>query len=194
MLSSEMCRRMVIETGDEWLKIMSQAVGHPLADTRSRSADLTFPEESRTEMALNGVRLVFWVPKGSHTAGDLLVHLPEDRVLVAGDVLVNRIVPTLQDGYLKNWIRTLEEIEALGARHFVPGHGELMTLEDVARLRSDMVRFYAGVRTGFRAGQNEEKIRSSLDLSMWEALERAYVIGRNVNRAYLEIDADSFDE
>ena len=29
---------------------------------------------------------------------------------------------------------------------------------------------------------------------MWDKLERSYVIGRNVNRAYLEIEADSFDE
>jgi hypothetical protein len=27
-----------------------------------------------------------------------------------------------------------------------------------------------------------------------EKLERSYVIGRNVNRAYLEIEVDSFDE
>ena len=29
---------------------------------------------------------------------------------------------------------------------------------------------------------------------LWDKLERSYVIGRNVNRAYLEIEADSFDE
>jgi hypothetical protein len=33
-----------------------------------------------------------------------------------------------------------------------------------------------------------------LDLSIWNALERSYVIGRNINQAYLEIEADSFDE
>ena len=41
---------------------------------------------------------------------------------------------------------------------------------------------------------DEAKIRKSLDLSMWDKLERSYVIGRNINRAYLEIEADSFDE
>ena len=33
-----------------------------------------------------------------------------------------------------------------------------------------------------------------MDLSNWEKLERSYVIGRNINRAYLEVEADSFDE
>ena len=120
--------------------------------------------------------------------------MPDDKVLIAGDVLVNRVVPTLQDGFLKNWIRTLDEMQALGVVYFVPGHGDLMTVGDVTALRNAMLRFYSGVKQGFRSGQSEETIRKLLDLSMWEKLERSYVIGRNVNRAYLEIEADSFDE
>lgn len=30
--------------------------------------------------------------------------------------------------------------------------------------------------------------------SIWDKLERSYVIGRNINRAYLEIERDSFNE
>jgi glyoxylase-like metal-dependent hydrolase (beta-lactamase superfamily II) len=107
---------------------------------------------------------------------------------------VNRVVPTLQDGFLKNWIGTLDELLALDAVHFVPGHGDIMAVSDVAQLRDAMTRFYDGVRQGFRSGLSEEKIRNSLDFSMWNKLERAYVIGRNVNRAYLEVEADSFNE
>jgi cyclase len=194
IISSEMCRKMVLETGNEWLKIMERDIGHPLPGTKPIAAEVTYPAGTRTETFVHGVRLVFWVPQGSHTIGDLLVHLPDDKVLIAGDVLVNRLVPTLQDGFMKNWIRTLDEIQALGVVYFVPGHGNLMTLEDVTGLRNTMLRFYSGVKLGFRSGQSEEKIRKSLDLSMWDKLERSYVIGRNVNRVYLEIEADSFDE
>jgi glyoxylase-like metal-dependent hydrolase (beta-lactamase superfamily II) len=193
-ISSEMCRKMVLETGDEWLRIMERAVGHPLPGTKPIAADVTYPEGISTEAFVHGVRLMFWVPQGSHTIGDLLVHLPDDKVLIAGDVLVNRVVPTLQDGFVRNWIRTLDEIRALGVVHFVPGHGDLMTLDDVTALRNAMLRFYSGVKEGFRSGQSEDEIRKSLDLSAWDKLERSYVIGRNVNRAYLEIEADSFDQ
>jgi cyclase len=194
LISSEMCRRMVLETGSEWLGIMERDIGRKLPGTKALAAQVTYPEGTRTETFVHGVRVVFWVPRGSHTIGDLLVHLPDDKVLVAGDVLVSRVVPTLQDGFIKNWIRTLDEIPALGVVYFVPGHGDLMTLDDVTALGDAMLRFYSGVKQGFRSGQSEEKIRKSLDLSMWDKLERSYVIGRNVNRAYLEIEADSFDE
>jgi glyoxylase-like metal-dependent hydrolase (beta-lactamase superfamily II) len=193
-ISSELCRQAVLETGQEWLGIMERDIGRKLPATRPLAADVTYREGTRTQAFIHGVRLVFWVPRGSHTIGDLLVHLPDDKVLVAGDVLVSRVVPTLQDGFVKSWIRTLDEIRALDVKYFVPGHGSLMSLHDVAALRDAMASFHAGVKAGFRNGQNEAQIRKGLDLSAWERLERSYVIGRNINRAYLEIEADSFDE
>lgn len=193
IVSSEKCRALALETGAEWMRIMEHDIGRKLVGTRPIAAGVTY-RDGRTETLIHGVRVVFWVPRGSHTAGDLLVHLPDDQVLVAGDVLVNGIVPSLQDGFVKNWIATLGEIGKLPAVHFVPGHGEVMTGAQVDALRGAMSRFYAGVKEGYRRNLGEADIRKSLDLSAWEKLERSYVIGRNVNRAYLEAEADSFDE
>jgi cyclase len=194
IISSEKCRKMALETGSEWLELMERDIGRKLPGTRSIAADVTYREATRTETVVHGVRVVFWVPRGSHTVGDLIVYLPDDKVLVAGDVLINGIVPTLQDGYLKNWIKTLDEIKELSVAHFVPGHGDLMTGAEVTALRDAMARFHSGVKEGYRRGRTEAEIRKSIDLSAWEKLERSYVIGRNVNRAYLEIEADSLDE
>lgn len=85
-------------------------------------------------------------------------------------------------------------MQEFNARHFVPGHGDLMTLRDVAAFRDAVRNVYLGVKAGVRKGQSEGEIRKSLDLSAWDRLERSYVIGRNINRAYLEIEADSFNE
>lgn len=194
IISSEQCRTLVLEPGSEWLAIMENDVGRKLPGTKPVAADVTYPELTRTEATIHGVRLVFWVPRGSHTAGDLLVVLPDDGTLIAGDVLVHGVVPTLQDGFLKNWIGTLDEILALPVARFVPGHGEPMTRRDVVELRDAMQRFRAGVKEGYRARKSETEIRRSLDLAAWERLERSYVIGRNVNRAWLEAEAESFDE
>ena len=191
-VSSEMCRKAIVENGHEWIATMQHDIGRKLSGTTLVPADVTFSTGTRSEAAIHGVRVVFWVPAGSHTAGDLLVHLPDDKVLIAGDVLVNGIVPTLQDGFVRNWIRTLEEIAALDVSHFVPGHGDVMTRRDVVALHDELLRFYSAVNAGYRAGLGETEIRKTLDLSGWEKLERSYVIGRNINRAYLEAEADSF--
>jgi hypothetical protein len=82
---------------------MERAIGRKLPGTKPLAAAVTYGAGTRTEAFIHGVRVVFWVPRGSHTIGDLLGHLPDDKVLVAGDVLVSRVVPTLQDGFVKNW-------------------------------------------------------------------------------------------
>ncbi|WP_212756973.1 MBL fold metallo-hydrolase [Usitatibacter rugosus] len=193
VISSETCRKLVAETGHEWLDLMERDVGHKLPGTKPRAADIAYPAKARTEMRIDGVRIVFWVPGGSHTAGDLVVSLPDEKIVIAGDVLVNGVVPTFQDGFVRSWIGTLDEMLTLGATRFVPGHGDVMTSEEVTGLRDAIARFYAGVAEGYRNGKTEAEIRATLDLSAWSKLERSYVIGRNLNRAYLEAEAASFD-
>ena len=194
IISSEKCRAMVIETGYEWLGLMERMVGRKFPDTKPIAAGVTYPEGSKTQVMLHGIRLVFWVPKGSHTVGDLLVYLPQDKVLVTGDIVVKGIVPVMQDASIKNWIGTLGEILELDVSTFVPGHGDLMTTSDVKALHRAIVGFYSGVKAGHAKGLGEGEIRESLDLTDWKKLERAYVIGRNINQAYLEIENDSFDQ
>jgi glyoxylase-like metal-dependent hydrolase (beta-lactamase superfamily II) len=130
---------------------------------------------------------------GSHTAGDMLVHLPEDKVLVTGDVVVNGIVPVMQDATIRNWIGTLREIQQFDVDILIPGHGNPATKTDVKDLHDAIARFYSGVKEGYANGLDETEIRKSLDLTAWEKLERSYVIGRNINRAYLEIEYDDFN-
>jgi glyoxylase-like metal-dependent hydrolase (beta-lactamase superfamily II) len=59
-----------------------------------------------------------------NTAGDLVVYLPKDRVLIAGDLLVEP-VPFTFDGYPGEWLETLRTLRAWRADAVVPGHGEV---------------------------------------------------------------------
>jgi glyoxylase-like metal-dependent hydrolase (beta-lactamase superfamily II) len=193
IISSEKCRDAVRQTGHEWLQLMQRLVGTPLPHTKPIPADITYPEGSRTKTVLHGIPIVFWVPKGSHTVGDLLVHLPEDRVMVTGDVVVNGTVPVMQDAIIKNWIGTLREIQEFEVDTLVPGHGNPVTMSGVKDLHDAIARFYSGVKEGYARGLDESEIRRTLDLAGWEKLERSYAIGSNINRAYLEIEYDDFN-
>jgi len=72
---------------------------------------------------------VVWLGKPANSAADLVVYLPKQRVLFAGDLVSNRSVPWLLDrGFsMKGWLATLD---SLGTRRFaadqlVPGHGSI---------------------------------------------------------------------
>lgn len=87
---------------------------------------------------LDGVKVGFlhWAP--AHTNGDLAVHLPEHRIVFAGDLLaadVDPVVHPQKQGSSEGWITSVKGLMGLGAAQFVPGHGDLRTAAEVqARL------------------------------------------------------------
>ena len=170
IISSQECRDLVVQTGEMWLSMMENMVGRPFPNTKPVAASVVYPANSITTVTLNGIEMVVWVPPASHTYGDLMIYLPEEKILVAGDILVNGIVPTMQDGVVKNWIAVLEEIQKLEVNVYIPGHGALMKRDQVKSLHDAIAGFYAGVKEGFRADLSESEIRKKLDLSNWEKL------------------------
>jgi glyoxylase-like metal-dependent hydrolase (beta-lactamase superfamily II) len=121
------------------------------------------------------------------------VYLPDDKVLMSGDILVNQITPNFRDGNVKAWIGTLEEIQKINAQTIVPGHGPLMTKAGVTAMHKRMASLYAGVEAGYKKGLSDAEIRKTLDLSQWKKLRHFEdQMGGNINRAYLEVEAANF--
>jgi cyclase len=74
-------------------------------------------------------------PGRGNTAGDTYIYLPDERVLLTGD-LVTFPGPFPSTSYFGDWIRDLDELKALHAAVIVPGHGDVQ--HDYAYI--DMVR------------------------------------------------------
>lgn len=193
IISSEKCRSELEKTGAEWIEIVESSTGRKFPNTRPVLAHTTYQENTRVDLTIDGVRMVLWTPFGSHTAGDMLIYLPDDKVLVAGDVLVHRIMPAFRDAYVKNWVGTLEEVGRLDFKTAIPGHGPLMTKADALKFQRMMARFYAGVEAGYKKGLTDSEIRKTLDLSEWKRLKHFdESMGGNISRTYLEIEAANF--
>ena len=69
------------------------------------------------------------------TPGDTFLYLPDDKVLITGDLLINPITFAL-GCYPTGWINTLERLDRLDARVIIPGHGE--PLHDKAILETHL--------------------------------------------------------
>ncbi|HKX93042.1 MAG TPA: MBL fold metallo-hydrolase [Sphingomicrobium sp.] len=74
-----------------------------------------------------------------HTGGDLVVEVPDAKVLFTGDMLWRKVAPNLIDGSVSEWLATTGAFALLpdaGPMRFVPGHGDIAD-------RSDVIRFGA---------------------------------------------------
>jgi glyoxylase-like metal-dependent hydrolase (beta-lactamase superfamily II) len=114
---------------------MSPAHAELLKGAVMRPADIVF--DSSVEIDLGGVTARLFTLGPAHTKGDNFIWVKEDNVLFGGDVITNRFFPILPDADSngKNWISILDQLAALRPRTIVPGHGEVDSIDIIARQR-----------------------------------------------------------
>ena len=88
-----------------------------------------------------------------HTKGDTVVWLPQDRVLLSGDLVEFDATPYAGDAYFKDWPQTLANVAALKPTALVPGRGPaLLGEEQVAAGLKSTGDFIADVRASVEEG------------------------------------------
>ena len=119
-------RSLAAEGGEDaliadWVRVVGLDAmrGFEFADVPDR------PVTRVDTLRLGGRAIVITHPGAGHSAGDLLVWLPKERVLFAGDVLVEDGVSMVVDGNADELLRVLDVVDALHATVVVPGHGAI---------------------------------------------------------------------
>lgn len=193
IISSENCKKLVEDTGADWIAIVETSIGRKLPNTKAIPASRTYASLTRTPVEINGVKMELWVPEAAHTKGDMLVWLPEDKVLVAGDVLVNTTTPNFRDAEAKKWVQTLADLQQYPAKTIIPGHGPLMTMKDAQAMHKRMAAFYEGVEKVYKSGGAEADVRKQVSLKEWQKLKHFdEQMGGNINKVWLEVEAENF--
>ncbi len=62
----------------------------------------------------------------AHTAGDVVVYLPKEKVVITGDLLTSAL-SNMSDAFVDEWVTTLDELKKLDFATVLPGHGEAFT-------------------------------------------------------------------
>lgn len=86
------------------------------------------PIDGDRELELGGVTARLLLTPG-HTPANLVVHVPEERVVLTGDTVVVGYLPNLECGgprEWESWLSSLDRVAALRAEALVPGHGAVV--------------------------------------------------------------------
>lgn len=79
------------------------------------------------DLVVGGQRLLVRPVGPAHTPEDLVVFLPAEQVLFAGDMVFRGRIPFVGQADSRGWIAALDTLLALQPRTVVPGHGALST-------------------------------------------------------------------
>ena len=193
IISSTQCKALMETSAYEWMSLLETMTGENLPRTAPVVATTTYAAGTSTPITLQGVDMVIQVPQASHSASDLMVYLPEDKVLIAGDIAVNTLMPNFRDAHVASWIDTLARIGAMPLDVIIPGHGTLMNIDDVNTLHAQMQTLYSGIEAGYERDLTDNEIRQTLDLDWWRKLNHFDdLMGGNISRVYLEVEQANF--
>jgi glyoxylase-like metal-dependent hydrolase (beta-lactamase superfamily II) len=96
-------------------------------------------------MVLHLSPLTFQIKRmGGHSPATSAVHVPEEGVLFASDV-VSHTGGGMRDAHLGDWIKALEWIESLPIQTIVPGHGDICGMDVVHRQKERMITIRGAV-------------------------------------------------
>ena len=93
-----------------------------------------------------------------HTGGDLVVAVPDAKVLFTGDMLWRKIAPNLIDGSVREWLASDAEFAAMADTTFVPGHGDVASAADVKDFRAYLTDLHRLVTTGRKAKLKDDAL------------------------------------
>ncbi len=121
----------------------------------------------RDDRTIDGVRLELrhWAP--AHTSGDLVVYLPQQRIVFTGDIIATQrpdpLIHLEKNGSSQGWLTTADGIAGLDADRFVPGHGDLQTKADIVA-RVHAAAFKRGEIVGMvKTGKSLDEIKAAVD-------------------------------
>ena len=152
-------------------------------------ADVLFDREKVLD--LGGVHARLYWFGAAHTLGDEITYVPEDRLILPGDVVENRISPNIICGSCspRKWIAVVDQIARLKPERVVPDHGELGDGALVAQERAFLVdldkRAMAAKAQGVPAAEAGKRIQAELEKSYpgWTGLGN---VPQSVQRAYAD--------
>ena len=166
----------------------SPGIAALLTDAPVRRADVLFDREHVID--LGGVRVRLLALGSTHTPGDTMAFVEQDRVLFAGDVVMNHVpVAFGQTSSVPTWVSVLKQLEPLRPSVIVPAHGPVGDGSLIAQQRAVFEGLQARVRELKAQGKAADEAATTLTAEFqsqhpdWTAANR---IGGIVRSLYAE--------
>ena len=197
IIMSSKARSMVLERGQEdW---DSEFDRFPrLFKGHQEIPGLTWPTttfENKMSVFLGKRRIDLYFLGRAHTAGDIVIHVPDSNVLFTGDIVEYKSACYCGDAHLQDWPATLKNIAKFQAVSLVPGRGDALTdarkIDEAIALTDDFVTstFKSVSKIAHAGGDLKEAMsscREQCDAKFSDYAIYEHCLPFNVSRAFDE--------
>ncbi len=71
----------------------------------------------------------------AHTGGDLVVYLPQTKILFMSEIYLRGVFPAMRSAYPSEWVETIKKAQAMDVSLYIPAHG---FVDDPAAMKRDL--------------------------------------------------------
>lgn len=185
-------RADMLDRGNDHLEGLKAAL-NTRADGTVPTLATRFVSGNDERLELGGVAFELKHRGGAHTPGDMMVWLPGQQVLFAGDVVyVDRMLGVIPVSNTRRWLETFSVIEQLNPKTIVPGHGSVTNL---ATARSDTKVYLEALRAHMKKAVDDgtdisAAVKSFDGRPFVRLLNSAELMPGNASRIYLEMERE----
>jgi cyclase len=79
--------------------------------------------EDKTVLEIGGTSVEIHFLGRAHTGGDLVVYLPEEKIMFMSEAYLHRVFPAMRTAYPSEWVDMIETAQIMDVDIYVPGHG-----------------------------------------------------------------------
>ena len=161
------------------------------ASTNLMSADIWI-DQSFT-LTVGGIEFKISRVGPAHAPEDLIIYVPSEKVLFAGDLVFRGRIPFVGNADSKGWLQALNEIELLNPGVVIPGHGahSINPIEDI-RFTREYLRYLRQTMAKSAIDMDPfEEAYQQTDWSEYEGMPLFRAANRmNAYNVYLSIQAE----
>lgn len=150
--------------------------------------------DGRKSLNLGGLQIDIAPVGPAHTPEDLVVYVPADKLLLAGDLVFRRRIPFVGQADSANWIAALDALLKFDAAVVVPGHGPVSTsVREDLQLTRDYLTYLRAVMGP--AAKNLEPFEDAYLAADWSRFESLPLFGAanrmNAYNTYLLMERET---
>lgn len=178
------------EIGERWIKIISD-----MTKNKNKGTKVVLPNKlvkGNENLNIGGLTFSLYHPTHAHTKGDIAIYIPEEKTLIAGDILFYKRTPGFQDASPLGNEKALQYMENLDVKTVIPGHGPVTSKDGIRYMLKYINLLHSQVKHYFEKGLEDYEMKNKINVKDYKNMsgfkER---FGINVNRMYLEVEQNN---
>jgi len=176
------------ESGHGSLAQLKRITKEKAEGSRVEPPNILMTDEHIVELGDKRIEILWMGP--SHSTGDIVVWLPNERLVISGDMAFHeRMLPIFEETDTRLWLESWQRFEALEALYVVPGHGHPTNMAQVRRYTRDYLLFLRRAVQEILDDGDDLQAAYEIDQSSWAHLDTfEELASKNAGRVFEQME------